>query len=81
MNKKVASILGATALLVAVSAGPAAAAPGGGNSCVGQAVSSSAHFFQQQLHTGLGAEAHALGVNLGQVIQSWDATFCDSAGG
>jgi hypothetical protein len=78
MKRKMATLAGTAALVAAVSAGPAAAAPGGGKNCVGSAVSQAAHLTQQVFDQGFGAYFHALGTTPGQAIQAYDAAACDA---
>jgi hypothetical protein len=80
MKRKIAAFVGAAALTAAIFAGPASAAPTGGNSCVGAAVSGLAHLAQQSFDEGLGAVAKSLGVNIGHAVQNYDATTCDTTG-
>jgi hypothetical protein len=74
MKKKFAAVIGVTAVIAVVSAGPASAAPG--KSCVGPEVSALAHLTQEFADTGLGAFAHSSGLNLGQGIQEFNETVC-----
>jgi hypothetical protein len=80
MKSKIVASMGAAALTAAIFAGPASAAPTGGNSCVGATVSGLAHFTQQSLDQGLGAVAKSLGINIGHAVQEFDATACDTTG-
>jgi hypothetical protein len=80
MKSKIVAFMGAAALTAAIFAGPASAAPTGGNSCVGAAVSGLAHLAQQSFDEGLGAVAKSLGVNIGHAVQNYDATTCDTTG-
>jgi hypothetical protein len=75
--KKFAALLGAGALMAAA-AGPAAAAPGNGNNCVGSAVSFSAHNTQQVLDVGFGALGHSLGITPASAIKLFEAQACDA---
>jgi ABC-type molybdate transport system substrate-binding protein len=77
MTSKVAALIGATAL-VAVSAGPASAAPSGANGCIGAASSLTAHLTQQHLDEGFGAASKSLGLNPGRVIKAYEAETCDA---
>ncbi len=80
MKSKITAVMGAAALIAAVSAGPASATTGGENSCVGTTVSGLAHLTQQYLDEGLGAAAKSLGLNVGHAIQALDAETCDTTG-
>jgi hypothetical protein len=80
MKSKIVAFMGAAALTAAIFAGPASAAPTGGNSCVGAAVSGLAHLAQQSFDQGLGTVAKSLGINIGHAVQEYDAANCDTTG-
>lgn len=75
MRRKVATFLGTASVLAALGAAPASAADVGGG-CVGSAVSSTAHFMQQDLGEGLGAYFHSVGEQPSQSIKATSQAFC-----